>query len=427
MDWLEKIPEFLKMSWSELSKVMVGVFLTGFMAMGWIRSSRNGAKAAVRAAKMEAEAKVEAARSLNEQRLQEREREHAQQTAVLHQQISQLTMADHGVRVELESTRGELSSIKNRIKELESFDGKLWERELLAAPPAFIPPAQRRTRFIAVANLKGGVGKTTVAGNVGVMLAKRGKNVLMIDLDFQGSLTRLCIDRKELRRCVQTNETVRAMFDVDRSSVGDWLARIIRPVGGLPEGIGQCDVIPSFDDLADVELREEARWFIRRQPDSRFIFRDILHTSRICERYDYVIFDCPPRLTIGAVNAWACADWLLIPLVLDQQSVQATPRTLAWLQRLRHVSHAQLLGLVANQARYYGGNLVQSYQTALNQLPTFLQNNGFALNGAFCEPIRMDNATISSAVEKGRIPAAATDAESLFKSLADKIERATAR
>src|SRR5207245_9308812 len=59
----------------------------------------------------------------------------------------------------------------------------------------FVPREQRRTRFIALANLKGGVGKTTLTLNLGVSLAERGKKILLVDLDFQGTLSNLALPR----------------------------------------------------------------------------------------------------------------------------------------------------------------------------------------------------------------------------------------
>jgi len=417
MDWLEKIPEFLKMGWSEFAKVMIGAFIVGFLALNWVRKIKEAANEKQARAKAEADAQVAAAR-------EEAHRSIEARTAALHDVANAARSAEAQLRNERDTLESEVVSLRKRLEEIESFDGKLWERPLLIAPPDFVPASQRGTRFIAVANLKGGVGKTTVAANAGMMLAKRGKRVLLVDLDFQGSLTRLCINFRELRSVVNKKETIRALFDLNHAPVGDWLTRIIRPVEHGPEGSGVLDFIPASDDLADAELREETRCIVRRDPDGRFLFRRLLHTPDILNRYDYVFFDCPPRLTAASVNAWACSDWLLVPMVMDQQSVQALPRTLQWLQRMPHVCHARLMGLVANQAKFHGGRLVNAYQTALNQLPAFLAHNGFPLNGAFQATVKAD-ACIGAYVGKGQIPAASGDAEPLFRDLTDKIERVT--
>jgi cellulose biosynthesis protein BcsQ len=363
MDWLEKLPEFLKMSWSDFSKVMIGVFLTGFLSLSWARTAIKRARDKVAAAKEQsrlevevakanARADVEAARHEASKATVEQANRHTADVLGIQQAMVDLRHSEMKATTERDDLLKRHAGLESQLADLKSFDGKLWDRPLLVEPPLFVPAPGRKTRFLAVANLKGGVGKTTVAANAGAALAKRGSRVLLVDLDFQGSLTRLCIGFTALKDLVKKGETVSALLGLNNGGAGDWLTRVIRPVNGVKDaaaadampGAGQqgaagaLDFIPAFDDLADVELREEARWFVTREPDVRFLFRRLIHTPAILDRYDYVFFDCPPRLTTAGVNALACADGLLIPVTLDQQSVQAIPRTLRWLQRLPQVS-----------------------------------------------------------------------------------------
>src|SRR6516225_7717297 len=67
------------------------------------------------------------------------------------------------------------------------------------SPPPFLSMSVRKIRFLAVMNLKGGVGKTTLTANVGVALSRKGFRVLLVDLDFQGSLTRLCLTQGDIK------------------------------------------------------------------------------------------------------------------------------------------------------------------------------------------------------------------------------------
>src|SRR5689334_14923790 len=90
MEWIEKIPEFLKMSWSEISKVMAGVFLTGFMAVGWVRQVKISYKNKLKAMQAENKADVEAALAEANEKLAELSKQHAAETVALHQKVADL-------------------------------------------------------------------------------------------------------------------------------------------------------------------------------------------------------------------------------------------------------------------------------------------------------------------------------------------------
>lgn len=450
MDWLEKIPELLKMSWADFAKAMFGVTLFGTTLLGWARSAikreKERAEAARREARLQSEtaaANVEAAKARAEEAVAEAKEQahlatvaqanrHVADMAATQQLVTELRHSEMKLSAELDDKSRRLARAEARQVELESFDGKLWDRELLAAPPAFVPMAQRKTRFIAVANLKGGVGKTTVAANAGALLAKRGRRVLLVDLDFQGSLSRLCVDQKGLRDLVGKGETVTSLLGLTNSPAGDWLTRVIRPVAGLGDATqaggtdaattGTLDFVAAADALADAELREEARWFATRKSDVRFLFRRLLHTPAILDRFDFVFFDCPPRLTTTTVNALACADSLVIPATMDQQSVQAVPRTLDWLRRLGHVSHARWTGVVANQVRFFNGRPTADFQNRLNVFLGLVGQSGFDTRGVFLSVVKSDPAVIA-ATGVGRIPVLGPDADALFTDLADHIQK----
>ena len=456
MDWLEKLPELLKMSWSDLAKALFGVTLFGTTLLGWSRSAikraRERAAAEEEKARLKgvaADAQVETAKAQADKAVAEAKEQahldtvaqanrHVADMAAVQQAVVDLRRSEMKVTAERDEATKLLTALQTRIGLLESFDGKLWDRELLAEPPKFVSAVTRKTRFVAIANLKGGVGKTTVAADAGAMLAKRGKRVLLVDLDFQGSLTRLCIGYTALRDLVKKGETVSALFGPPTGTAEEWLARVIRPVVGFPEaqlaghpadaaaagsGSGVLDFIAAFDDLADVELREEVRWFVTRKTDVRFAFRRLMHAPAILDRYDYVFFDCPPRLTTASVNALACADGLVIPATLDQQSIQAIPRTLRWLQRLPQVSHARLWGLVANQVKFFNGKPTAASQEGLNALPDYIKRSGHDVGGAFLATVRADATIIAKHTGEGRIPALAGDADPLFIDLVTRIEQ----
>jgi chromosome partitioning protein len=148
-----------------------------------------------------------------------------------------------------------------------------------------------KTRTIAVANQKGGVGKTTTVVNLGVALGELEKKTLVIDLDPQGALSvGLGIEGASLDETIYT-----AMTDPDLPTY-----RIIHPVRAY------LDLIPANIELASAEMELIAE--IRRE----HILRRIL--DQVSDQYDFVLIDCPPSLGLLTINALCACQEVLIPM-----------------------------------------------------------------------------------------------------------------
>ena len=154
-------------------------------------------------------------------------------------------------------------------------------------------PARNPMRVLAIANQKGGVGKTTTAINLGTALAAVGEKVLLIDADPQGNAsTGLGIPKS--RRKV-------SLYDV---LMGDTPITEV-PV---PTELPGLDIVPSDADLSGIEL--ELGQAVRRS----YRLRDALAVLRQSGRYSYVLIDCPPSLNLLTVNAMTAADAVFVPL-----------------------------------------------------------------------------------------------------------------
>lgn len=246
----------------------------------------------------------------------------------------------------------EVARLGKQLQEIVDTDGRLWERPVGPDVPPFVPRRDRRAVVVAVVNLKGGVGKTTLSANVGAVLAAQGDRVLLVDLDHQHSLSDLCFPNRRRRDLIAGGRVVDRYFDP--AGEPPPLAAAVERVGDASLFCLACD-----EGLADVEAKATAHWLAGTvDGDVRFRLRGLLHDESVAGEFDWIVLDCPPRLTPGTVNALAACDEVLVPVLLDATSTNAVPRLVQWLYRLKHDAKvcpdASLLGVVANGT--YRGN-----------------------------------------------------------------------
>ncbi|MBR3403978.1 MAG: ParA family protein [Firmicutes bacterium] len=163
-------------------------------------------------------------------------------------------------------------------------------------------------RIIAIANQKGGVGKTTTAINLSAALVEKGKKVLLIDLDPQGNSTSgLGIDKNEQNTIYHLLVEDLDIVTCIRKSV--WKA---------------LDLIPSTVNLAGAEIE------MLDIPRHEFILKTKIHD--IENDYDYVIIDCPPSLNLLTVNALTTANSVLVPIQCEFYAMEGLTQLMYTIQ-----------------------------------------------------------------------------------------------
>ncbi len=174
------------------------------------------------------------------------------------------------------------------------------------------PARARRPRILALANQKGGVGKTTTAINLATALAAVGQQVLLIDLDPQANATTgLGLARKN-----QYNS-----YDL-------LVGAATVPEAALHTEVPGLDLIPTTVNLAGAEIElvsiEQREYRLRMALEHR------------CNDYDFVLIDCPPSLSLLTLNALAAADAVIVPLQCEYYALEGVSHLIRTIERVKN-------------------------------------------------------------------------------------------
>lgn len=179
-------------------------------------------------------------------------------------------------------------------------------------------------KVIAIANQKGGVGKTTTTVNLGIGLARKGKRVVLIDADPQGSMTvSLGIDEPDKIEYSLAN----VLMDVVNEEEIDYAKIILKHEENI-------DFIPANIELAGLEV-SMVNVMSRELVMKRFI-------SNIKENYDYILIDCMPSLGMITINALVCANSVLIPVQASYLPVKGLQQLIKTISRVRRQINPEL-------------------------------------------------------------------------------------
>lgn len=227
------------------------------------------------------------------------------------------------VRDGVEREKSKLEQLLTTLRESETGIWATFPRD-----PPFVNfdarMGERKPLVLTVANNKGGVGKTTLVGNlIAHFDTGRRLKVLAIDLDYQGSLSTML--RSEQGNAKDRKSAVNGLLER-----GAGIGTVYEATRKLGSRLSRSELAPAFYELALFEDRLLVEWLLQAGGDDvRYRLANVLHNTAIAEKFDIVVIDVPPRLTTGTINALCASTHVLIPTIFNPIAAEPVSNFLA--------------------------------------------------------------------------------------------------
>ncbi|KCZ56751.1 ParA family protein [Hyphomonas chukchiensis] len=174
--------------------------------------------------------------------------------------------------------------------------------------------------IVTIAAMKGGVGKTTLTANLAAFLDRRGSRVLLIDFDYQGSLSQMVTAAANLSVKASVVDSL-----IDGTATTE---SILTSARSLSPALPNTKLLSCYYQFSDTETNVMVNWVCADRmggetEEIRFRLERLLHNRDFQSQFDFVLIDAPPRFSTGAMNAFCASTHMIIPTVLDTMSAEA--------------------------------------------------------------------------------------------------------
>jgi len=255
--------------------------------------------------------------------------------------------------VEIDRRNSDIAKLEDDLRRITEGSQALWKLRDVRAFPQYLNWLRdpQGAKIVTIGNLKGGVGKTTIAANFAAYVSEtRNAPVLLVDLDYQGSLSNmmmLAIEKEEVES------------KVDRLFAPE--ANLITLEGAkehLTPKLNRGWLVPANYEFSQIENQLLLRWLLKADGDLdvRFRLAHALLRPEVRRSYAAIILDMPPRMTLGSINALVASHKFFVPTILDKISAEAVAQFIVNMKAIKRdleldIDLAGIIGCMTRNAQ----------------------------------------------------------------------------
>lgn len=219
------------------------------------------------------------------------------------------------------------ANVQRLLAALDEQDDALWRFHSPNVPTGLLKDIRQHLRVVTFTNLKGGVGKTTLTANLAAYFHEQGHRVLLIDFDYQGSLSATIL------RAAGRDQTY---SEADKLLSGALsAAEVAHQKNRLAPSLDRMTLIPAEYELSRQENRLLMRWLLEAERDDpRYALARFLASKDVLDEFSLVLVDTPPRLGLATLNGLCASTDVVVPAILNTMSIGNVRGLLAQLDRL---------------------------------------------------------------------------------------------